>query len=303
MADTILIQTRLNLIVNKLQSGQFLSIEELALEFETSSRTIRRYFTDKIPLLIKGLTQDPDTKRWYIPNNQRSTLLTEEEELTLNLLAEESKKHGKDFHKQTLNLLDKFKNSIDTSTIYSKVNSESIEDVKDEMVKVEKAILQNNIISCEYNNKKRKVAPLKLASFDGFWYLVVKDLLKNAVVKYYFKDITNIQVLYEQYTEKCEKLEQKLNCAVNAYFEVDEDCFPVKLFVEKEVAKYLLRKPISNSQNLVKEYKDGSIDLDIQITHPMEILPTILSYIPYVKVVEPEYIWDMVLERTSEIQD
>jgi len=303
MADTLNIQTRLNLIINKLQSGQSLSIDELAVEFDTSTRTIRRDFREKIPALIKGLTQDDSTKRWYIPHNQRSTLLSEEEELTLNLLMEESKKHGKDFYNQTIALLNKFKNSIDTSTIYSKVDAESIEDIKDDMVKVEKAILQNKLISCEYKNKKREVAPLKLASFDGFWYLVVKDIKKDAVVKYYFKDMSNIKILDDKYEYKCKKLQQKLDCAINAYFEGDKECFTVKLFVEKEVAKYFIRKPISNSQRVVKEYSDGSIDIDIRITHEMEILPTILSYIPYLKVVEPQYIWDIVLEKVKVLQD
>ncbi len=59
------------------------------------------------------------------------------------------------------------------------------------------------------------------------------------------------------------------------------------MYVDKEVSRYFLRKPLNKTQRVLKQYDDKSIDLEIIVTNLMEIIPTIQRYIPHVKVIEP----------------
>ena len=47
------------------------------------------------------------------------------------------------------------------------------------------------------------------------------------------------------------------------------------------------------------EDRDGSIEIEIKISNTMEIIPLILYYIPYIKVLEPQFLADEVKEKVQ----
>jgi len=54
-----------------------------------------------------------------------------------------------------------------------------------------------------------------------------------------------------------------------------------------DMTKYFQRKPISKSQIISSiNSQDGSIELSLKITHEMEIIPTILKWLPHIKVLK-----------------
>ena len=67
--------------------------------------------------------------------------------------------------------------------------------------------------------------------------------------------------------------------------------------MDKEVARYFLRKPLNKSQRVLKIYDDESVDLELTITDYMEIIPTIQRYIPHIGVIEPDELKDRVKEN------
>ncbi len=207
-------------------------------------------------------------------------MLSDEEELTLNLIIEQSKNIGLDFHTNTLKIIEKFKNSLHENTIYTKLDMEDIESFKSELIDVEKAILNKQFVEFMYKKKHRKVIPLQLASFDGLWYLVGKDLTDKKTKTFTFIEIDSLEVIDEKYTDIPKDLQNKLNNAINAYFSADKKQYPVKLFIESNIAGIIKRKKISNSQRIIHEYNDGSLDVELYISNSMEIIPNI-------KVIEP----------------
>ena len=72
----------------------------------------------------------------------------------------------------------------------------------------------------------------------------------------------------------------------------------VHLFVDKEIVKYFERKPLK-SQTITGKDADGSIELVVSITHEMEILPLIFWYIPHIKVLEPQWLADIVKSKVD----
>jgi len=71
----------------------------------------------------------------------------------------------------------------------------------------------------------------------------------------------------------------------------------VILYLNKHAAKTLKRKPISKSQRVISEYKDGSCDISLMITHKREVTSIIQYWIPNIKVVSPQSIQDFVVEN------
>jgi predicted DNA-binding transcriptional regulator YafY len=84
----------------------------------------------------------------------------------------------------------------------------------------------------------------------------------------------------------------------SVWFNLDEQ-FVVRLFIDKSIRKYFERKPL-RGQTIIGEDKDGSIEIEIK-AQPMnmEIIPLILWYIPYIKVLEPQCLADEIKERVQ----
>jgi predicted DNA-binding transcriptional regulator YafY len=66
--------------------------------------------------------------------------------------------------------------------------------------------------------------------------------------------------------------------------------------MDKASSKILKRKPISKSQRVICEYKDGSCDVSLMITDAREITSTIKYWIPHIKVVSPESIQSSIMK-------
>lgn len=115
-----------------------------------------------------------------------------------------------------------------------------------------------------------------------------RDIFK----KFYLKNIQNITLTQESF-QTDEILEARLRKVNSIWFSLDKP-FVVRLLVEESVRKYFERKPL-NSQIITGKDKDGSIEIELEINHEMEILP-LVYYIPYIKVLEPDFIADKVKE-------
>jgi predicted DNA-binding transcriptional regulator YafY len=68
------------------------------------------------------------------------------------------------------------------------------------------------------------------------------------------------------------------------------------LFIDKTIRKYFERKPL-RGQRIIGVDSDGSIEIEIKISNEMEIQPLILWYIPFIKVLEPQWMADNVKEK------
>ncbi len=93
-------------------------------------------------------------------------------------------------------------------------------------------------------------------------------------------------------------MEERLKQANSIWFDLDNELFDVHLFVDKEIVKYFERKPLKN-QSIYGQDADGLIELIVSISHEMEILPLIFWYMPYIKVLEPQWLADVVKSKVE----
>jgi len=81
---------------------------------------------------------------------------------------------------------------------------EDIGDKLKEVQQLEGAIKNKQQIQCTYRfddfSKKIDLKPLKIANYEGFWYLIALDARNDVLKKYYLKNIKQITVKEASFT-------------------------------------------------------------------------------------------------------
>ena len=290
--DTIL--TRLTIILSRLNDGEALSVKALAEEFNVSDRTIQRDFNER--LISFPIYQDK--KKWKMQDGFRLEKSTSvEDAVVLDIMQKLMEGAGNTFSAKANKLLSKIKNDS-YNPIYAKLDMEDIGDKLKEVQELEQAIRSKKQIKCRYdfegyNNKDLDLKPLKIANYEGFWYLKALDSRNDILKKYYLKNIKQITTLDENF-ESTAKLDSLLDNSISVWFDQNVEPYRVVLNISKDVAKYFKRKPISKSQITESIYEDGSMDVSVTITDDMEITPFVKYWIPHIKVLEPDSIKEAI---------
>ncbi len=294
--DTIL--TRLTIILSRLNDGEALSVKALAEEFNVSDRTIQRDFNER--LISFPVYQDK--KKWKMQDGFRLEKSSSvEEAVVLDIMEKLMEGAGRTFSTKANKLLSKIKNET-LNPIYAKLDMEDIGDKLKEVQQLESAIRGRNLIKCRYDfegyKKELDLKPLKIANYEGFWYLIALDSRNDILKKYYLKNIKNIQLSEETFTSTA-KLDRLLDNSISIWFEQNIEPHRVVLNISADVAKYFKRKPISKSQITESVYEDGSMDVSVEITNDMEIIPFVKYWMPHIKVLEPARV-DETIRRDIE---
>lgn len=289
--DTIL--TRLTIILSRLNDGEALSVKELAHEFNVSERTIQRDFNER-------LTSFPiyqDKKKWKMQDGFRlEKTTTVEDTVVLDIMQKLLEGAGSSFSSKANRLLSKIKNDS-YNPIYAKLDMEDIGDKLKEVQELEVAITNKKQIKCRYDfegyNKELDLKPLKIANYEGFWYLIALDCRNDKLKKYYLKNFKQIKVMDSTFIST-PKLDQLLDNSISIWFQKDVEPYSVVLQISSEVSKYFMRKPISKSQVTESLDEDGSMVVSVEITNDMEIIPLVKYWMPNIEVLEPTRIKEKI---------
>ena len=287
------ILTRLTFILSRLNDGEALSVKELAVEFNTSDRTIQRDFNER--LVSFPIYQE--NKKWKMQDGFRvEKTKSLEDELVLDIIEKITEGIGGKFASKAHHLLSKIKNE-DFNPIYAKLNIEDITDKFSEIQVIESAIKEKTEIECSYDDErhdiyKTTIQPLKIANYEGFWYLIA--LREDTLKKYYLKNISNVKATQTKFITDT-KLENMLDNSISIWFQKDVEPFEVKIYANNIATKYFQRRPLP-TQSIETLGQDGTMEFVVKITHEMEILPIIKYWLPHMRVIEPQWVQDMIDE-------
>jgi len=274
------------IILKRLYDGKELSVKELSNELGVSERAVSRYFNEYLknagfPLKKKG--------RKFVLESGNENILT-----AIEAIENFAKEAG--FYNQIKKYIKQIKtNSF--NPIFTKLHIEDISERLNDFELIEKAIRENKIIEFNYKNKKYKIKPLKLANFEGYWYLMGLDINENDKYKtFHFKSIEKIKLSDKTF----EEVDLKLENAINVWFEPFKKPFRVEFIADKWVSKFLQRIPLNPTQKIIQKYDDGSMLFEIKVTHFEEIKPIIKRYLPQIRVLSPKELDDEIKEEIKE---
>jgi len=276
---------RHNIILERLQNGETLSISELAREWDTTTKTVQRDF-DKLMQGSYGIVRAEDGKRFTLI---RKPITSKGAKTAIHILDSLSSDIGGEFYTKAQSALHKLQKYIE-SPFYTRIDVESISDKLDLIEDLEYAISKQKILTFKYkkwyapDNIKtyEDVKPYKIIIFDGFCYLLTK--YKDHYIKFYIKEIRDLQVLDKTFVQE-EKVLDRMNKALDIWFDPKAEPFDVILLLDSDAIVYFERKPIKGQY--LKKNSDGTAELTVSITHKREIFSVLKKWLPQIKVIEP----------------
>lgn len=158
-------------------------------------------------------------------------------------------------------------------------------------------------ISFSYTSKEGSVSteivyPLKIANFNGYWYLIAYHLSHEKMKTYYLKELGDIKIEDESYLYEQQRQALLEEAALIHSPWVMESLKQVKLKAEGYAVIYLQRKILPNITIIEKE--EGSLLLEMTYYHSIEVMQFVKSWLPYVTIIEDELLQK---ELTNILQD
>jgi len=278
--------SRLVGILTKLSDGEMPTSKELADEYNVTVRTIQKDIKER--LYYYPIVKDNEHKyRFEYGYSLKRTTLTNNEMVFLNLALSQF---------EDVDDIDEVKDSIYKKIInknfYSPyfIKQDDLEDIdihSSFISELEQIIEDKEIVVITFSNQKKELELYKIAAFDGFWYLLAKDRQEKKVKVFRLSDIKHIEktAYYHKTTDKY--VDEVLGRVHSAFFE-DGNSFDVEVKVYKEIAIYFKNRDFLESQELLKEYDDGSLLIRFSVTHDEDIDNIIKSWLPHIEVLKPQ---------------
>ena len=259
-----------------------------------TSKTIQRDLYDT----LKDYGAVKKGHYWSINDEEASDGLNGDDRVVLNILDNVAKNMGSNFYSKAHVLLEQISQQLN-HPILTNINNEKLSE--DDLVNfqaLEDAIREKAEIICTYNGFEFRVKPLKLALFEGFWYLLLLDSNKgDKFKKFHLKSIKDIKQSGGKF-ELSSELDERVKAMNSAWANLDKPK-TARLLLAPEVAKYFERKPHAK-QRITGQDTDGSVEIEIEFTHIMEIKPLIYYYLPFIKVLAPKELANEVKKDVSE---
>ena len=290
--------SRLSIILQKLYEGESVSVSGLAEEFGVSTKTIQRDLNNRLHMLqLKKEGQKWRLEDGYSIQKARSI----EDKITLDAMALVAYSVGEEFGKRAHALISKIKND-DESHFYSKKILEDLSGDYCLIQSIQMAISGNLSVSFGYGQKYKTVNPHKIVNFDGYWYLYGEDVLEDKFKTFYIKNIHSLRIesgAFEQNTDALDRLDK----ALNVWFEPGSPLFEVRLFVRSGIAKYFDRRPLSVTQKIIKTDKNGDREISVLVSSDREALFEIKKWMPDIAIISPKSLAVQMKNISTEFLD
>ena len=276
------LSVRLSQILTKLNNGEKFTLEDLAQEFNVSSRTVERDIKERLN---------------YLPLKKEGKYYFLEEyalgKLNFNDIKNFASISGiKSLYPSLTNqfLVEILDDRINKTYIVKNSGFEQIENKKDEFEKLSNAIINYQIVEFSYKEKQKKVKPYKLINSNGIWYLCADD---DKIKTYSLSKIENLKTTNETFKQNPQLLKQIEKDEINWFSNETKE---VILKIDNQAKEYFLRKKVLSNMKMLEENEEYFV-VSTKIAFDDEILNLVKYWIPYIQIVSP----DSLAEKLNEI--
>ncbi|MDC4644019.1 helix-turn-helix transcriptional regulator [Acinetobacter baumannii] len=269
---------RLVKIIVKLNSGEKLSVHELAQEFKTHPRTIQRDF-ERLEITELPLVRDEVTKRVYL-NPMALGNYGVQDIIHFAQISGVHKLYPKLNVSFLRGILDQHKRPTYIAKGYSYEDTSLF---TEHFKQLNTAIQQRKQIQFLYKNVIRNVLPYRVIHHHGSWYLAATE--QEELKTYRLSRISNISISQDHIFEHDADVLQLLDNEDSIWFGLEKT--EVVLTVQADVAMHFLQRALLPEQQVIKQLEDGGLLISSQISHYQQILPLVRYWIPHVKIVNP----------------
>ncbi len=311
---------RLLWIDKQIRDNRYPNTSQIAQEFEITPKTAQRaldFMRDRLKL---PLSYSAQKRGWYYTEPiaySLSLINISEGELVALLLAEKlakqyrglaiEKKLRKAFDKVLLAATDII--SVDLvalSDAYSFEAALSPELNYEILDNLEQAIIENRIIKIIYftassgSISSRKVEPYHLRNFQGEWYLIAFDHLRQEIRVFHSSRIRELKLLEETFTRPNTF---DLNKYLQDGFSMirGNQLFEVELIFDEYQSRWIRERPAIHPTETRSELPDSSIKITLQVTNLDSIKRFVMQYGSHVRVIKPLELQQEILIETKKM--
>ncbi len=285
-------------ILERLNSGKRVCVSSLAIEFDVSSRTIRRDFEIIRETFGNFLTKRDECYRAYerflLDNVLRGVeLSTLANIITLfekikrdDLISEKTKeliKHSKEIYD--------FK-----SRPFEQIDNYEI------LKKLEHSIKFQKEITIKYQTERiittTKFQPYKIIFLNENFYMVGVNISNQSVEYRRVSMIKDIKICSKTFfvDRDIERFFEKLQTPW-ANYKLDE--VVVKIRVDRSIRRYFKKKQYLSSQKITHTFENGDIEVEYVVTNFREIEDLLIKWLPKIRIIAPRK-FKRLLKRTLE---
>ena len=280
-------------ILKRLNDGQKLCVSQLALEYDVSSRTIRRDFEIIREIFGDFLGKEGDCYQAY------KKVILDEVLNASNLMTLSN----------IVNIFDtiKLSSQISDSTKALIKRAETIYDFKtrpferltnfDILEKLEHAIKFQKEIKIAYKTQEKtfyaKIQPYKIVFLNENFYLVGLYATKSKFEYRRVSMITDVSFTGKTFNKEASVVEF-INRLQSPWANIKSDEVEIKLKAHKSIARYFKRKKYLPSQRVLEEFEDGSIIVSYRVTNFREVEDIVIKWLPRVEILEPNNFKKMI---------
>ncbi|GAB2582879.1 WYL domain-containing protein [Dyella jejuensis] len=267
---------RLAEILIKLNQEESFSLEELAVEFGVSERTIYRDMNR-----LAGIAEPLGDGRYQLAPTYRGRLKPKD-------LATFAKLTGVDqlFPNSTPRFLVALLETLSQGSILVRGHHYELLKPHDlQFQQLEDAVRQHKCCTFTYADKRRTVAPYRLVNNKGIWYLAASE--NGQLKSYALSRIVNLNVNDETFAPR-QDIHRQIDDDDDVWFTQEKT--EVLLSVAPQAAYYFQRRKLLPQQTTVKSLENGGLIVSSHIGHANQILPSIRYWIPHVKILEPVWL-------------
>lgn len=276
--DTIVF--RLAQMLVKLNQGEKLNPQALAVEFGVNLRTIQRDLNERfayLPLVKNGNSYQLDP-----------AFLGKLKNRDIEKFASLAGIRGLFPSLSDSFLRDIFDTRIQSPLLIKGYCYEDISGKEGLFRELEKSITTHRRIAFSYKKPDGEksyidIEPYKMINHMGIWYLAAKDSEK--LKTFSFTKIEDL-IVSDSFFEVDLTVDQTLASEDGIW--LSEDKKEVVLKITKDVAGYFKRRKLIANQIIEKELEDGGLIVSAKVGHPNQVLPIVRYWIPHVRVISPE---------------
>lgn len=268
-----LLANRLADIVAKAYSGQPLNTNNLAEEYQVSTKTIRRDF-DRLCAIVERC---PDTGNYLLSTSARNQY---NEQDLVRLIEELGLK--KALPLKAAQFLRSLANDSISDCYHFQEQPLEADFISTLHSSFETAIKNRRIVSFLYKGKSRSVAPYLMIYSHGSWYLAA---ISDGILKTFSLARIKFVCLQKEYFDYDPSLIEQIKKQETIWF--GQPIFDVTLEVSCEIAFYFERKALLPKQEIIEKRSDGSLVISTSAWSYNQIAPVIQYWIPNIRVIAP----------------
>lgn len=285
--------TRLLYVLNRLDKGE-VNLKKIAKDMDVAVRTVQRYITTIQDAEFPILDVRPGVYSFVEGFSLSKMQISAREAGVLAFLSDIANTLGPNFAQDYKRLCRRITAPNQDNPFFLKIaKGLNFEDTPltqtlCQAIRKKKYLLVNYKSQTRQKEKEHLVIPVKIAWYEGFWYLICLGE-KEKLFKFRLDRIIKAEIQKKTFHIDAEKFAKLLNQSVNIFFEGERN-IEVSLKVAAKVAHYFKQREYFPEQKIIKEDKDGNLTLTTKISKSEEILMIIFHWIPYIKVISPKEI-------------